>query len=86
LARRGFFFQICHQDLDLSLNMATMSEFRKFPDQQTDSVKEFLFDFLMRATEQTANRRPKEHFVGEERLEVGCLFESFMAGDGGATL
>jgi len=48
-------------------------------------VKEFLFYLLMRTAEKTSNRRPKEHFIGEERLEVGCLLESLMPGDGGTT-
>jgi len=44
-------------------------------------VPEFLFDFLMRTAEEASNRRLEQHFIREERLEVGRLFEPLMPRD-----
>ena len=39
---------------------------------------ELLLDFLMRTAEEMSDRRSKQHFIGEERLQVWRLFKPFM--------
>ena len=37
-----------------------------------------VLDMLMRTAEEIPDWRPKEHFLGEKRFQVRCLFEPLM--------
>jgi hypothetical protein len=65
LAERCLFTQVRGQHFNLPRNPATLSGSHEPPDEQTDSVSQLLFDFLMRAAEKVPDRRPEQHFIRE---------------------